>query len=234
MQTGATSTLILTFSNPLNSVATLSQLFTDVYPAGIINYTTPAATDNCAGGNVTATAGLGTLTMPVSTQIPALGACQVSVVVRGTPSATLSGSFVNSIPAGGLTTTLGSNTDAAAATLTIASLADLARRPRLASVASGTPGTTISYTVTVANLGASDVPAGNPAKFTDVLQGVTLLGPVTVTWVGIGGGANNTATNIVTTATFDHGRFHRRFPGRPGIDTRSSCSVACRPAPAVM
>jgi len=201
VQTAATATLIITFSNPLNTIATITQTFTDVYPAGIINYTTPAATDTCGGGtSPTATAGLGTLTMPVNTQIPAQGSCQVSVVVRGTPSATLTGSFVNSIPVGSLTTTLGSNTDPAAATLTIASLANLAVT-KTASITSGTPGSTITYTVRVANLGASDVPAGNPATFTDLLQGVNLLGPVTVTWVGGSGGANNTATNVVTTTT---------------------------------
>ena len=200
VQTGSTSTLIITFSNPLNSIATITQTFTDVYPAGIVNHTTPAATDNCGGGNVTASAGLGTLTMPIGTQIPALGSCQVSVVVQGTPPATLTGTFVNTVPAGALTTTLGSNTDPAAATLTIASLADL-RVTKVASVSSGTPGTTITYTVTVANLGSSNVPASNPAKFTDVMQGITLLGPVTVTWVGGGGGATNTVTNVVVGST---------------------------------
>ncbi len=195
--TGGTSTLVITFINPLTSVASLSQVFRDVYPAGIINYTTPAAADTCAGGNPTATAGLGTITMPVGTQIPALSTCQVSVVVRGTPSATLTGTFVNTVPAGSLTTTLGSNTLAAEATLTIANLADL-RVTKVGSPLNGTATTTISYTVTIANLGPGDV---TTATFADTFEGLTLLPPITVTWVGGGAGATNSATSIVTSST---------------------------------
>lgn len=195
--TGATSTLVITFFNPLSSVATITQTFTDFYPAGIINYTTPAATDTCAGGGPTATAGRGTLTMPVGIQIPALSTCQVSVVVRGTPSASLTGTFVNTVPAGGLTTTLGSNTLAAEATLTISNLADL-RVTKVGSPLNGTATTTISYTVTIANLGPGNV---TNATFSDTFEGLTLLAPITVTWVGAGAGATNSATSIVTSST---------------------------------
>lgn len=197
VQTAATSTLVIVFTNPLPTLATISATFTDIYPAGIINYTTPAAADTCNGGAVSATASRGTVTMPAGTEIPALGSCYLSVVVRGTPSASMTGTFVNSIPAGSLSTSLGTNTDPASATLTIASLANL-RVTKVGSPASGTPGTTISYTVTLANLGTSAV---TDASFTDVMNGLTLVGPITVTWVGGGGGATNTATGIVTTTT---------------------------------
>jgi uncharacterized repeat protein (TIGR01451 family) len=203
VNTGTTSTLVVTFTNPLNTTATFTQTFTDLYPisstsAGtLVNRTTPAATDNCPGGNVTATSGMRTFTMPVGTQIPPLSTCFVSVVVAATPIASMTGTFVNTVPAGSLTTTLGSNSIGTTATLTVSTLANL-RVTKVASVSSGTPGTTISYTVTIANLGPSAITGGS---FTDTLAGLTLVAPITVTWVGGGAGATNSATAIVTTTT---------------------------------
>lgn len=192
--TGATSTLIITFTNPLATIATLSAGgFTDIYPAGIINYTTPAVADTCAGGNAVATAGLGTVTLPAGTQIPALSTCQLSVVVRGTPSLSLTGTFVNTIPVGSLSTSLGSNSSPATATLTLSTLTDL-RVLKVSSISSGTPGQTFSYTVTVVNLGPS---AAASLTFADTFNGIGLTSTVVVGTAGVGAALHT----LVTTTT---------------------------------
>jgi uncharacterized repeat protein (TIGR01451 family) len=232
INTAATSTLIITFTNPLSTTATFTQTFTDIYPAGIINHTTPAATDNCPGGAIAATAGLGTLTMPVGTQIPPLSSCALSVVVRGTPSATLTGTFVNSIPAGSLTTTLGSNTSGTTATLTIATLNDI-RVTKTTTAASATPGQTFSYTVTVVNGGPAFATA---TTLSDVMQGVSLTSTVVI---GTAGAATTVTARITTTTSLNatmnlavNGTVTFRFTVRPtatnGLVTNS---VTVSPGP---
>ena len=193
--TGATSTLIITFTNPLATIATLSAGgFTDIYPAGIINHTTPAVADTCAGGNAVATAGLGTVTLPAGTQIPALSTCQLSVVVRGTPSLSLTGTFVNTIPVGSLSTNLGSNSSPATATLTLSTLTDL-RVLKASSISSGTPGQTFSYTVTVVNLGPS---AAASLTFADTFNGIGLTSTVIVGTAGVGATVHTLATTTTS------------------------------------
>jgi hypothetical protein len=194
VRTGGTSTLLLTLHNPLGTAATLTSLLRDVYPAGIVNHTTPSPTTSCSGG-VTATAGRGTMTLPIGVQIPARGSCQVSVVVAGSP-ATLTGIFVNTIPAGSLSTSLGANAMPAQATLTLSSQADLSVT-KVTSPASIGPAGVAAYTVTVANLGPDAVTG---ATLADAFAGLSLSGPVNVSWVGTGGGATNSATSVITSA----------------------------------
>jgi uncharacterized repeat protein (TIGR01451 family) len=189
VQAGVNSQLRIVFINPLPLAANLTALFTDIYPTGIVNAPTPGATDTCGGGNPSATAGLGTVTMPVGTVIPAQGQCELTVNVRGAAN----GVYVNSIPAGSLSTSLGASSSAVTATLTISTLADI-RVTKVASLLSATPSQTVSFTVTVSNLGPSTATA---APFTDVLNGFTIVGAVTRT---VAGGATVTALTTSTTA----------------------------------
>jgi large repetitive protein len=147
---GQTSLLVITFTNTHQlTSATFTSAFTDAYPTGIVNATTPAATSTCANISViTAPAGAGALTLPVGTVISPGGSCSVSVVVTGTQTAP------NSIPAGSLTTSLGSNPTAVTATLTVNPSADL-RISKTASAGSVSAGGTFSYTITVFNAGSS-------------------------------------------------------------------------------
>lgn len=107
------SQLTITLTNP-NTSAMTAAAFTDTYPAGLVNATPPGAATTC-GGTVTAAAGGGSVALS-NGSIPASGSCTVTVNVL---SATV-GSYNNTIPAGGVTTTNGINSTApASATLSV-------------------------------------------------------------------------------------------------------------------
>ncbi len=108
---GNTSVLTVTITNT-GAVALTSAAFTDTYPAGLVNSTSPNGTSSC-GGTVTAVAGSGSLALSGGT-VPASGVCTITVNVTITGD----GTYVNTIPIGALTTAVGvSNTAAATATL---------------------------------------------------------------------------------------------------------------------
>ncbi len=173
IQAGTTATLTLTITNPLTRIATLTAVFTDVYPPGVVNTTPAVVSDNCPAGVAAATAGLGTVTLPIGTQIPATSSCQIIVRVR----AAANGVYVNTVPAGSLSTALGTNTVATEATLTVSSLTNLVVRKRV-SLANATATQTLSYTVTVGNLGPS---IATGASLVDLASGVGIAGTVTIT-----------------------------------------------------
>ncbi len=188
VQPNTDSVLTLVFVNPRGVTATFTSLFTDLYPAGIVNAPVPGVADTCAVGNAAATAGAGTVTMSNGTQIPPLSQCQLTVNVRGAAN----GVYVNTIPAGSLTTNIGPSTSGVTATLTISTLANL-QVTKVASTPTIAANGTVGFTVVVSNLGPSPVVG---AAFSDGLNGLVLSGPVVVT--GAGGG---TATARVTTTT---------------------------------
>lgn len=191
VQANVDSVLRIIFFNPLPTAATLNAVFTDVYPPGIVNSPTPGAADTCGGGNPTAAAGGSQITMPVNTVIPAQGQCEVTVNVRGAAN----GTYVNTIPAGSLSTSLGTNSAVVTATLTIATVADV-RVTKVASTASTNPNATVVFTVTVSNIGPS---AATTVPFSDVLSGLSIVGAVTRT---VAGGATVTAfTNSISAIT---------------------------------
>lgn len=120
---GQKSTLTIDFLNANSSAATATAL-TDTLPAGLV-IATPPNTGTTCGGTVTATAGGNTVslaggTVPAATGTP--GGCQISVdVVAATPS-----SYVNTIPAGSVSSSQGSNSQDASATFTVVALAPIA------------------------------------------------------------------------------------------------------------
>jgi large repetitive protein len=114
-----TTILTITLTNPTSTVIT-GAAFTDIFPttpsAMTVNSTT---TSNTCGGSFTNSTGGAIAVGNVGVRltggtIPAGGLCTVTVRVR----ATLGGNYVNTIPAGGLTTTNGGSS-AAAATATL-------------------------------------------------------------------------------------------------------------------
>lgn len=112
VNTGGTSVLTITLSNPTAAAMTLAA-FTDTYPAGILNASAPTASTTCALGTVTAVS-LGSSVALSGGTIPATGSCTVTVSVTATATNT------NTIPVGGLTVSGGaSNASAASATLTV-------------------------------------------------------------------------------------------------------------------
>ncbi len=189
IQAGGAATLTLILSNPLTRSATLTAVFTDVYPAGLVNTNPVVVGDNCPAGAATANIGGNTVTLAIGTIIPPLGSCRVFVRV----TAAANGVYVNTVPIGSLTTGLGSNSAATQATLTVSTLTDLAVTKRV-NLATATVTQTLSYTVTVVNLGPSIATA---AKLVDIFGGVNLTGVVRITSTA----AATTVTAIQTSAS---------------------------------
>jgi hypothetical protein len=114
---GAPSTLTITLANSNASAATLSAALTDSFPSGLVVAATPAASTTC-GGAVTAVAGAASVSLAASgSAIPANASCTVTVNVTSAAA----GSYVNTIAAGALATSAGSNAAAASATLAVTS-----------------------------------------------------------------------------------------------------------------
>ncbi|MBL8520264.1 MAG: DUF11 domain-containing protein, partial [Betaproteobacteria bacterium] len=147
-----TSQLTISLTN-LNSVAMTGASFTDTYPAGMTNTAAPAASTTCTGGTLTAAASGPSVSLAGFT-IPANSVCIVTVNVT---SAT-AGSYVNSIPVGGLTTSAGANIAAGSATLTVLSPPSAIKSfspPSVATSEESTLTITLSNPNTTAITGAS-------------------------------------------------------------------------------
>jgi uncharacterized repeat protein (TIGR01451 family) len=110
---GGVSTLTITLSNASGTAATLTTALTDTLPSGVVIAPTPNASNGC-GGTLTATAGASTVTLNGGS-ILANSSCTVTVNV----TAPLGGSYFNSLAAGALVTSNGSNAAPAIATLTV-------------------------------------------------------------------------------------------------------------------
>jgi uncharacterized repeat protein (TIGR01451 family) len=109
---GGTSVVTITLNNPnlqtLNGVA-----FTDTLPVGVAIASVPAASTTCTGGTVTALAGAGSATLAGGT-IVGSGSCTVTfTVTAATPNVANNATVVNSIAAGGITSTEGATNGSA-------------------------------------------------------------------------------------------------------------------------
>jgi uncharacterized repeat protein (TIGR01451 family) len=114
---GGVSTVTITLNNADSTVASLTGPFVDTLPGGIVIAAVPAAANTC-GGAITATPGGSAVTL-TGGAIPASGSCMVRFDVH----AASGGSFFNSLPAGALVTSNGSNSAPAVATLTVSAAA---------------------------------------------------------------------------------------------------------------
>ncbi|MEO6965916.1 MAG: hypothetical protein ABI076_08480, partial [Acidobacteriaceae bacterium] len=108
---GKTSTLTITLRNPSSKASTLTAPLIDSFPNGM---TVSGAKSTTCHGVVTATKGSSSVILSGGT-IPAYGSCTVTVVVTA-PSV---GTFINSLLAGALHTSQGTNTQAASAALIV-------------------------------------------------------------------------------------------------------------------
>lgn len=113
---GGVSTLTITLSNPNASVATLTAPLVDTLPSGVVVAPTPNVSTTCGGvGAPVAVAGGTTVTLPAGRTIPANGSCTLTVSV----TAAAAGSYIDTLLAGALQTTNGTNPAPAVATLTV-------------------------------------------------------------------------------------------------------------------
>ena len=113
---GGSSRLTVTLINPNPTVATLNAPLIDTLPLGVVIGNPPNASTTCGGSGVpSAVAGGNTLSLGAGATIPANGFCSVSVAV----TASLPGSYVNTLNPGALVTSNGNNLAPAQATLVV-------------------------------------------------------------------------------------------------------------------
>jgi len=108
---GGISTLTITLSNANSTADTLTAPLVDNLPSGV---TVSGASTTTCGGTVTAVLGSSSVTL-TGGAIPADGSCTVTAIV----TAPLAGSYLNSLAAGALKTSSGSNASPTSATLTV-------------------------------------------------------------------------------------------------------------------
>lgn len=113
---GEISTLTITLVNANASVATLTATLIDTLPSGVVIAPTPNVATSCGGGAaVIATPGGNTVSLPISSTIPANGSCTLSVDV----TAAVGGRYLNTLAVAALQTSNGNNPAPAVATLTV-------------------------------------------------------------------------------------------------------------------
>ena len=164
---GATAVLTIRIDNPNAATPLAPNLtavaFTDSLPSGLVIATTPGASTTCAGGTVTAVAS-GTSVRLAGATIPAPGFCTVTVNVLSN----ISGSYTNSIPAGGVTTFEGvSNEEPTSAKIVISTPPTVSKQFAPAVIP---PNGISTLTIVLGNNNASDVTLS--ADFVDTLPTV--------------------------------------------------------------
>jgi hypothetical protein len=118
---GGVSTLAVTFTNANVAAATLTAPFTDNLPAGLVIAGTPNVATTCGGAGLpTAVPGGSAVSLPTGRTIPGgsvavPGSCTLTVSV----TATIAGSYLNTVPVGALQTSGGSSTASSAASIIV-------------------------------------------------------------------------------------------------------------------
>ena len=165
---GGTSMLTITLSNANSTIATGSA-FTDTLPSGV---SVTSIVSNSCGGTITAATGGSTVALAAGS-IPLDGSCAVTVDV----TAPTGGSYINSLAAGALVTSNGSNVAPAVASLTVNAPTLVA--PTLGKVfspATINAGGTSTLTITLSNAGTAT--ANLTAALVDTLpSGVVIASP---------------------------------------------------------
>ena len=203
---GGTSTLTITLNNANTTAATLTGPLTDTLPSGVV--VSGSASTTCAGGTASTGApavasqahglprpqwlggnGGSSVTLTGGT-IPANGSCVLTVDVI----AANGGSYINSLAAGALATSNGTNAAPAIATLTVTvpSPVTLGKAFNQATISAG--GVSV-LTITLSNAGVT--PALLTAPLTDTLpSGVVPSGSASST---CGGAASTTVSTVTLT-----------------------------------
>jgi Ice-binding-like len=183
ISTGGASTLTITLSNANASAASISSPFTDTLPSGVTITSMPS---NTCGGTVTYGVSFVTLT---GGSIPANASCTITAPVTA-PSG---GNFINSIAAGALVTSNGTNAAPAVATLTVNAPSVTPTLAKAFSPAVIAAGGASTLTITLINNNASAASITSP--LTDTLPaGVTISSTPTNSC----GGVISSSTSSVT------------------------------------
>jgi hypothetical protein len=197
---GGTSTLTVTLSNTNSTAAILTAPLVDTLPGGLT--VSGIASTTCTGAVTTTTS---TVTLATGSSIPANGSCTVTVNVN----AAAAGNYTNSLAAGALQTSNGSNGAPAISTLTVTPLGPNA--PTLGkafSPATIPTGGVSTLTITFSNSNSSAATLSAPLVDT-LPSGMLTSGPASTTCAG-------TATTTATSVTLAAGS---------KIPANSSCTV---------
>lgn len=226
MVSSGVSTLTITLGNS-NGTAATSAIFTDTLPAGLTTAGMPST--NC-GGTVSVTTTSVSLsggTIPAG----APGSCTVTVNV----TATASGAYVNTIAAGDLSTSHGTNAAAASATLTVIPPLTVLKTSAVisdpfngATNPKSIPGAVIQYTLVISNSGGSI--AVDNVVMTDVIPANTTYVAGSLIVAGVAedddaGGADETDPNGADFALTTAGAVTMRLPS---IAAGASATVTFR------
>ena len=206
----STTTLVLSINNPNTNPIWLTAAFQDVFPSGMTiatpsdlnlgtcgSSTTPTVTNV-----ITATSGSNSVTFSNGNRIPA-GGCTITLSV--TAPASLN-NYNNTIPAGALVTTAGSNANAATAVYKVGTDFAVTKTQGTGTVGPYTSGaltvpggSIMQYVLTITN---SSVGGTGSASFQDTLPvEITPVLTVTATLSGGGGGSCVAAPSVVGGAT---------------------------------
>jgi uncharacterized repeat protein (TIGR01451 family) len=185
---GGLSTLTITLSNASATADSLTAPLMDTLPSGVLIASTPNVSTTC-GGTPAASAG-GTAVTLTGGSILGNSSCTVTVDV----TAPAGGNFINSLAAGALQTSGGSNAAPAVATLTVStpSAVTLGKAFSAATISAGGIST---LTITLTNAGATVATLSAP--LTDNLPGgVVVSGKAATTCSGT---LSTTASTITLT-----------------------------------
>ncbi|MES2191887.1 MAG: hypothetical protein V4454_17330 [Pseudomonadota bacterium] len=198
-----TTTLTITFGNSNTVPIWLMQPFSDVFPTGmkVFNTVTFTSTCNTSVPSATITVGSTSMTWAAGGRIQA-GGCSISFPVTATAALT---PYVNTVAAGSLTTTSGTNTLPAQATLTVGTDFTLTKQVGTGTSgqlgSSATLGTlqTLQYVITISN---STTGGTGSVTFSDTLPvQITPVLSITAGYAGTAGGSCSTASAVVTGRT---------------------------------
>jgi uncharacterized repeat protein (TIGR01451 family) len=181
---GGTALLTITLNNAA-AVAATNASFTDslaTMGAGVSVAASPAPTNTC-GGALTAVAGASTLSLVGGTIAPN-SSCQVTLPVLVAVTA-ITGTRINTIPAGSVTSSLGSNASAFSANLRILADIDVSKN----FSANSTGGVVPQTGSTLLTISLFNATGGPNAAITSFVDDLTTMGP------GITIGATPVPTN---------------------------------------
>ena len=168
---GQATTMTITLVNP-NPVSLTQAAFTDSLPAGLVVALTPNVTGTCktVGGGVINASVSGTTVRLAGATVPANGNCTVLVDVLSN----ITGTYTNTIPAGGVTTFEGvTNENPVSATVVVTNPPTVSKQFTPGVIPAGG---TSTLTISLGNLNAS--PMTLTANFDDVLP--TVPGQISV------------------------------------------------------
>jgi uncharacterized repeat protein (TIGR01451 family) len=221
-----TTTMTITILNPNKVPIFLTRAITDTFPSGLGVYSAVTSAQCFSNGAVATRPASLTVTAPsagstvfviqsggmIPGGLTSGGSCSFSLAVSGTVALT---GYTNTIPAGSLSTTAGTNTVAATATLQVGTDFSIAKQvrlgtsgPLLGTISVGGPAT-LQYALTIVNSASGGT---GTATFTDTLP--AQISPLlAVTAVTAGGGSCTTTSFQVSSQSRITGTFAGAPPG---------------------